>query len=692
MDCARHIGIKPNRPARTAPAGCERPARTLAVFIVCQLLLVAVFWLIGSTAAHAIPPIISEPHPYDPDWPTVHWVMTTKCRGCHESDPERTDFSTYDSLMSALYEDDEDSPIVVPGDAEESYFWQYVCWNALSDPDSDLADCPEMPPDKHEWLTHGQQQAIYRWINNGAHQFKSPDSCSKLTEMDYPSAKVCATCHPKQFSEWSRSMHAYAQHSPIFEAFNLTLVERTGGTLGTFCTRCHTQIGTSLGENESLRSVNRSRISMEGITCIVCHRRSKAHFRSSGRFTIESGTSSCMYGPFESDVSRKAGSHESKHAPYMKSSSFCGECHDVVGPAGLTNEEAYSEWRQSPSAEQGVTCQACHMGPIQGVAIADCDRPMGYAAVIQGKAASQLKKRPLSDHTFAGPDYSVLPDTEFPFKLDWMYEVDYRDEANLTPYQQATLRDLRRRNRESLEIARQKRFEVLSHAARLHVRHPDSASCGSKINVRADVQSLIAGHNFPTGFMEERQVWLAVRVEDPVGRLIFASGDLDHNQDLRDEHSHEVLTGKISHDRFLFNLQSPFTGLTHKGTERTLILATNRHLAPLNVVRPAVEPAMSWGRPSALRIAKGSLPPLQTMGQNYPVRLPNQAGAYTVDVRLNYRNLPPTLLDHIGVPHLKKRLEIVELGRYRGTINVSGNGALLSPSRFLENWGRPRAK
>ena len=38
--------------------------------------------------------------------------------------------------------------------------------------------------------------------------------------------------------QWSRSMHAYAQHSPIFEAFNLTLIERTGGTIGTFCTRC----------------------------------------------------------------------------------------------------------------------------------------------------------------------------------------------------------------------------------------------------------------------------------------------------------------------------------------------------------------------------------------------------------------------------------------------------------------------
>ena len=49
--------------------------------------------------------------------------------------------------------------------------------------------------------------------------------------------------------------------------------------------------------------------------------------------------------------------------------------------------------------------------------------------------------------------YSLLPDTEFPHKLDWMYEVDYRS-SDLTPHQQETLTTLRIRNRQQLAALR----------------------------------------------------------------------------------------------------------------------------------------------------------------------------------------------------------------------------------------------
>ena len=243
-----------------------------------------------------------------------------------------------------------------------------------------------------------------------------------------------------------------------------------------------------------------------------------------------------------------------------------------------------------------------------------------------------------------------------------------------TPYQQATLRDLRRRNRASLEIAREKRLELLSNAVRLRVQHPDAATCGSRVSIRAEVKSIFAGHHLPTGFMAERQVWLAVEVRAPSGQLVFASGDLDRNGDLRDAQSHEVLTGHVPHDPYLFNLQSRFTALTHKGTERPVSVPVNRHLRPLNVLRPATEPALSWGRPSSFRIAKGSLPPLKKMGQTYPVQLTGGEGNYVVCVRLRFRNLPPALLDHIGVPHLKRVLEVVDMDQYHGVIRVARKG------------------
>lgn len=185
-------------------------------------------------------------------------------------------------------------------------------------------------------------------------------------------------------------------------------------------------------------------MSLESVTCVVCHRRKHGQYKNNGRLVAEPGDllEACMFGPFDDSVSANT-SHPSAGFPYIKSSQFCGDCHDVTAANGVRNEEAFSEWANSPAAKDGITCQNCHMGPVQGIPIADKDRPWGPAAVVPGVPVEKMPVRPLSDHTFAGPDYSLLPDTEFPFKLDWMYEVDYRDDSKLTPYQFKTLEELR---------------------------------------------------------------------------------------------------------------------------------------------------------------------------------------------------------------------------------------------------------
>jgi len=640
-------------------------------------MLAAVLCALLAAPAVAVPHVLSNPnHPYDPDWPAIKILLAQKCTGCHragngEGEDARYNFTSYESLMKAGVDDD--MPAITPGNLEDSYLWDCVSWNATADPDSDLPGEPMMPEDKHEWLTAGQLEMIKRWIERGARQYREGCAGSgpkPLMESDFPSAKQCKACHPKQYREWSRSMHAYAQHSPMFEAFNLTLQERTGGTLGTFCSRCHTPLGTALGEDGLVRNVNRSRLSTEGVTCIVCHRQSEAHHKSNARQFIEPGGTleTCMFGPFDDAVNVPDG-HAAQQNPFIKQSAFCGSCHDVTGPDGVRLEEAFSEWRHSQAAEQGVTCQQCHMGPVQGKPTADCNRPLGRAATVPGVDPSRIPLRPLSDHTFAGPDYSLLPDTEWPHKLDWMYETDYRNPECLTPYQQKTLAELRVRNRKLLDEARKKRHEVLRNSARICLNAPRTAHVGETIKLRVDVQSIFAGHNLPTGFSAERQVWVQITVRDLMGRVVFASGDLDKNQDLRDEHSHAVETRHLPHDRHLLNFQNKFTALTQKGNERSVVLSVNRHLSPLSFVRPAPGIAQSFGRAGGFRIAKGSLPPLGRQGQTYPVRLP-APGDYVVDARLNFRHLPPSLLDAIGTPHLKHLLEIVVIDQKQAVISA----------------------
>ncbi len=638
-------------------------------------------WLSSSQTTAAPHTLTLKPHqhPYDPDWPDVYMILANKCTKCHRADnDERTDFTSYEALMAAKQDDEYN--VVTPGKIEDSLLWEYVNWNVHAASQTkeeacegecedfeEAPDTPEMPPEKEEWLSAGQLQIIRRWIKNGALQFRVPANCRTypVTEMDFPSARQCGGCHPKQFDEWSRSMHAYAQHSPVFEAFNLALIERTDGTIGTFCSRCHTPVGTTLGEPAGLRNVHRSQVSMEGVTCVVCHRRQQKQYKSSGRIHIEPGKllDTCVYGPFDDPVSRNANAHDSKELPYLKSSAFCGECHDVTSPAGVRLEEAFSEWQNSPAARKNITCQACHMGPEPGVPIPDNLRPLGRAAEVEGYDETLIPQRRLTDHTFAGPDYSLLPDTEFPHKLDWMYETDYRNVENLTPYQQVQLKKLRKRNRLQLAKASQARKTLLRNGARIHVHHPKHAAPGQHVHLKVDVQSLISGHSFPTGFTAERQLWVAVDVRDATGRKIFSSGDFDHNGDLRDEHSHDVLTGKLPTDHYLLNFQSKFIALTNKGTERSVVLSVNRHIAPLSLFRPAPVVSASFGRPPGFRVSKGSLPPLKTVSRTYPFKMPAN-GPVHVDVRLNFRHLPPALLDHIGTPHLKNLLEVVVIDHY----------------------------
>ena len=255
----------------------KRPTRIVRLSVCAALLVVAAAGVYilrsDSPSVVAAPHVVqAKNHPFDPDWPEVYLILTTKCLRCHAPGTDHSDLSSYQALMAAKTEDDE--PVVVPGRPADSPLLANVTWNVRAWRDSDLPDEPLMPDKQHEWLTAGQLETVRRWIARGAFQYKLPATCKtprRLLEIDFPSAAQCKTCHPVQYDQWSRSMHHYAQHSPVFEAFNLTLIERTSGTIGTFCSRCHTPLGTALGENGSRRNVHRSRLSMEGVTCVVCH-------------------------------------------------------------------------------------------------------------------------------------------------------------------------------------------------------------------------------------------------------------------------------------------------------------------------------------------------------------------------------------------------------------------------------------
>ena len=472
-------------------------------------------------------------------------------------------------------------------------------------------------------------------------------------------ATECKSCHPVHYREWKTSMHAYAQHSPIFVAFQEFIQARTGGTLGTFCVRCHTPIGMSAGESPIRPNAERHAVSMQSVSCVVCHAMATRDGQASSSFNvpIPGDPVPTMYGPYyghdepgaPDDPERRLikSPHRSRYSPYISQGRFCGQCHDVFFTDGTRLEEAFIEWKNSPYARRGVTCQDCHMGRVPGKITKRRELPK--EPIVDEDLFPDAPKRHRTTHMFMGPDYSVLPAFG---KADLGLDDD-----GFKSHEQM------------LEETRKTLFR---NAASIRVAHADAIVPGSRLKVRVAVTNSGAGHNLPTGFAAERQTWLEVILRDAGGTVVYTSGDVDRNADLRDHESEEVRHGRAPLDRDLTNFQAKFIVTGFRGTDSDNISTTNRLLDPVPFLNPSSTASAIMGHPFSARQFKRGIPPLATKHATYGIAVPDDVqGPLTLSVRFRYRNLPPHLLAAIGVGDLRPKLRIVDMAEYSGQIGVS---------------------
>tara|TARA_Y100001934_G_scaffold55013_1_gene67804 strand:- start:956 stop:2953 length:1998 start_codon:yes stop_codon:yes gene_type:complete len=269
-----------------------------------------------------------------------------------------------------------------------------------------------------------------------------------LSKEAYPSASQCAVCHQQIYKEWASSNHAYASISPMFHKFENAVNVLTQGTMGSFCVRCHQQVGTQRGEPRHLPLWERSRVSSEGITCITCHRVQEEYGRVNGERHLTSGNiHQPIYGSLKGsqfdkiiknkdeyklavkETDRGAKIHAKvKRFAQISKSEFCVSCHQVKVNLGIKLEVVWEQYRDSPAAKAGVTCQDCHMGKVPGVAAGYATAPV---AVVDGKEISPGRKH--SNHAFYGPGYPIAhpgifphnPEAETWSMQEWL-KFDYR--------------------------------------------------------------------------------------------------------------------------------------------------------------------------------------------------------------------------------------------------------------------------
>jgi hypothetical protein len=510
-----------------------------------------------------------------------------------------------------------------------------------------------------------------------------------LIEGKFPSASTCSVCHPTQFRQWGISQHAYAQLSPVFNTMQATIDKRTSGSNGDFCIRCHTQVGMQISEPIFISNMDRAATSREGITCIVCHRVKADYGKVSGRTAIAEGDIfEPVYGPKgnailkgviakadeynivtkRGEVGRSIHTDVIKFDPLEKSN-FCGTCHDVNLLNGFRLEEAFTQFKNSPANKRGETCQDCHMGKTPGI---KSGYEFGPAAKIGDKTTPPRK---LTNHSFAGPDYSIIHPGLFPFNVkaqelatmrEWLqfnYKAGWGTDAFeksappdyvFPPRWQAIddrydARAILDDQLASLEDVNKQRYQILRRGFRLGELALERNDAGG-IKFKVKVFNGTDGHGAPTGFDAERANFLQVVVTDRTGKVMFQSGDRDPNGDIRDEESTFVHNWKLPWDKYLFSLQSKFLVALPHGGEKVQILPTNKSIDPLPFIRPPTNAAILLGRPTGARKQALGLPPGGFRWAPYEVGKRQLTGKppYKVNIKFITQMVPVNLVADIA--------------------------------------------
>jgi putative hemolysin len=152
------------------------------------------------------------------------------------------------------------------------------------------------------------------------------------------SASACAQCHPEQYRPWREARHARATSAGLLGQLGVLDHEERQ-----HCLRCHAPRAEQQEAWENAQSSVPH--DLGGVDCASCHVRE--HQR---------------YGP--RDVASTPHGRVQKR-DLFRESAFCAPCHQF-GEEGLSVkgkplENTYAEWRASRYAQEGKSCQTCHM-------------------------------------------------------------------------------------------------------------------------------------------------------------------------------------------------------------------------------------------------------------------------------------------------------------------------------------------
>jgi hypothetical protein len=299
----------------------------------------------------------------------------------------------------------------------------------------------------------------------------------------------CKDCHPKQYAEWSSSMHAYATKDPVFQAMNKRGQTETGGTLGPFCVNCHAPMAVRENMISDYSNVANIPSQLQGVTCYFCHNATGVgtdHFNAN----ITLGDDTIMRGGING--AQIPSTHKVQHSSNLDhdspdSSVLCGTCHDIVNQSGFALERTFTEYQQTffgnpsqPLLFKSCGSASCHMDKADNQELVA--QSSGYPGV-------STHVRDVHEHLFPGVDVAL---TDFP-------------------------------NSEAMRLA----VEQCKLPTSISYFTVDPNPPGARFTVNIETQ---AGHAEPSGASQDRRLWLEVVGTDDNGKVLYTSPHVEDGE------------------------------------------------------------------------------------------------------------------------------------------------------------------
>lgn len=262
---------------------------------------------------------------------------------------------------------------------------------------------------------------------------------------------------------------------------------------------------------------------------------------------------SAMLDPYVSDVfdinffyqlGEFSGKHDGFYNVLFERAEMCAGCHDVTNPLTIKNqlgnwvggfpiERTYTEWRTSRYADRpGNTnfdpafkrdCLTCHMQQSfeqPGTALTLYDELGNPAPPASDKPCKSGPVRPVFyTHHFVGGNAYVTR----------LLGADITSNGSSEPYPELSVfshTSADKTSRYSRAVYEnvtatgaathhaRMAWERLQHALDFNLTAPATADAGTTVPLVIDVTNSGTGHNFPSGFPEGRNAWIAVRAFD----------------------------------------------------------------------------------------------------------------------------------------------------------------------------------